>query len=464
MVTSGARTLDAAGAPKDLKMRVLDSIREDGAKLVELSAESVPVLRAYQPGIRLVPIVYFHPARAPRPLAASRPKTTGARASASIDVRIVSRQDRSPVAGAFVVAFTDFANRVGAQGTTNQRGVVRLRLGAARKRIERLYVYPERGYWGTLRRSLTLSSDSRFELKPVDLRFRDALRQFYGRDAHGSGAGVVVGIIDTGVDTTHPDLKVQGGENTVPGEDPGDFGDNGGEGHGTHVAGIVAAHGSPPAGIRGMAPDVTLRSYRVYGERSDSASNFAIAKAIDRAAEDGCDLINMSLGGGDPDDATKAALEDARAQGTVAIVASGNDDRSPVSFPASDSLAIAVSALGRKGTFPSGALEAGDVKGPYGRNRLNFVAAFSNIGPEIDLIGPGVGILSTVPGGYAPMSGTSMACPAVTGAAARLLSTLPDILGMPRDEARSEAMAQALLQSGRSLGFEATYEGHGLPR
>ena len=123
-----------------------------------------------------------------------------------------------------------------------------------------------------------------------------------------------------------------------------------------------------------------------------------------------------------------------------------------------------MSALGRKGTFPSGALEAGDVKGPYGRNRLNFVAAFSNIGPEIDLIGPGVGILSTVPGGYAPMSGTSMACPAVTGAAARLLSTLPDILGMPRDEARSEAMAQALLQSGRSLGFEATYEGHGLPR
>jgi Subtilase family len=71
-----------------------------------------------------------------------------------------------------------------------------------------------------------------------------------------------------------------------------------------------------------------------------------------------------------------------------------------------------------------------------------------------------------VPGGYAIMDGTSMACPAVTGAAARLLSMPANaaILAMPRDQARSNAMAQALLLSAKKLGFGPTFEGQGLPR
>jgi len=84
---------------------------------------------------------------------------------------------------------------------------------------------------------------------------------------------------------------------------------------------------------------------------------------------------------------------------------------------------------------------------------------------ELDLMGPGVGVLSTVRGGYAPMSGTSMACPAVTGFAAKMLP-MPNrrnILNMPRDQARSDAIAQALLQAGKSLGFGPKYEGKGLP-
>jgi subtilisin family serine protease len=65
---------------------------------------------------------------------------------------------------------------------------------------------------------------------------------------------------DLGItDLKHPDLSIQGGENTVTGEKPGDFGDNGG-GHGTHVAGIIGAHGASGKGIRGVAPGVTLRS------------------------------------------------------------------------------------------------------------------------------------------------------------------------------------------------------------
>jgi subtilisin len=274
--------------------------------------------------------------------------------------------------------------------------------------------------------------------------------------------GIRVGVIDTGI-AAHPDLLIDGGENTVVGEKPSDFGDNG-EGHGTHVAGIIAARGLPPAGIRGVAPAVILRSYRVFGKGSDGASNYAIAKAIDRAVSDGCDLLNMSLGGGPSDEATMDAISDARARGSLVIAAAGNGGREPVSFPASDLLAQAVSAMGRKGAWPSGSTQAGDVAKPYGKDKNNFIAAFSNIGPDLDLTAPGVGIISTYPGGYAVMDGTSMACPAATGVAAKLLAARPDIINMTRNQERSDAMAHLLLQAAKSLGFGPNYEGQGLAK
>ena len=203
--------------------------------------------------------------------------------------------------------------------------------------------------------------------------------------------------------------------------------------------------------------------YTVRNAGAEGASNFAIAKAIDRAVTDGCHLINMSLGGGEPDPATQAAIADARSAGTLVIVAAGNDSRAPASFPASDERSVAISALGRKGTFPAGTTEGGDVAPPFGKDKKNFIAAFSNVGVEIDLTGPGVGIISTVPGGYGVMSGTSMACPAVTGFAARTLSRLPDIRKLAPSQQRSDAMAQALFLSARDLGFQAALEGHGLP-
>jgi subtilisin family serine protease len=107
--------------------------------------------------------------------------------------------------------------------------------------------------------------------------------------------------------------------------------------------------------------------------------------------------------------------------------------------------------------------ETGDVAAPYGTDKKNFLADFSNISPEIDVTGPGVGILSTVPGGYAPMDGTSMACPAVTGAAARLLAGNPAVLDMNRDPARSDKIAALLYQSAKALGLGLKSEGHGLP-
>jgi subtilisin len=466
----------AGGAPA---IKVIDSVREDGAKLVALRPAEVTKLHAAQPGLRIVPEVFYRPAIAlpPRPARApprakkpARKFAKGAKglkapkaakAPAVIVLKVVSKAGAAPIADCTVVAFTDFANRVGAQGKTDAAGSVSLNLGAASARLERLYVYSPKGFWNALKRNFTLKTGVTLKLVPIDLAHKDALRHFYGNAPLTAGNGITVGVIDTGI-SPEPDLDVQGGFNAVAGEDPNDFGDNG-EGHGTHVAGIIAARGTPPTGIRGLAPAVTLRSYRVFGKNAPEASNFDILKALDRAVSDGCDLVNMSLGSqGAVDAATHDAISNARANGTLVFAASGNDDRSPVGAPAKDPMALAVSALGRKGTYPSGSVEAGDVMGPFGSDMKNYVTSFSNVGPELDLTAPGDGIISTFPQGYAVLDGTSMACPAAVGAAARMLAGQAAILAMPRDQARSDAMAHFVLQKAKGLGFPATLQGQGM--
>jgi subtilisin len=401
--------------------------------------------------------VYYEPALHRFEIGA---RAAAATAAAKTTVTVTEKGTNKPVRGATVVAFTDFANKVGAQGTSAANGTVKLALGKAKK-IERLYVYGPIGFWGAYKANAAPGT-IKVSLTAIDLSFTDCVRKFYAPSAPTDGSGVTVGVIDTGVGP-HPDLVIAGGENTVLGENPSDFGDNG-EGHGSHCGGIIAARGTPPHGIRGVAPGATLRSYRVFGKGAPSASSFAISKAINRAVADGCDLINMSLGGGPSDPATSSAIHDARAAGVLVLVAAGNDNRGPVSFPGADPLSIAVSAMGVVGTFPVGSVETPEVMGPKGTDPNDFIAAFSNVGPEVAVTGPGVGVISTVPGGYEVMSGTSMATPAITGFAARLLAPNTAVMGMPRNQARSDAMAQALLLSAKTRGFPATMEGRGLPQ
>jgi subtilisin family serine protease len=453
------RPISFSAAP-GVELRLLDSVDEYGAKLVEIAPASLSALRAHQPSLRLVPLVYYHPAVTPRLRIESR--LPAAKAAVKLRLLVVSRKGGAPVAGALVVAFTDFQERVGAQGRSNAKGEVSLALGATSVRLQRLYVYPEKDYWPLLKKNLAVRDEESVGLAPLSLAYVDCLRFFYGSSSPRAGKGLKVGVVDTGI-AEHPDLDIDGGENTVVGEDKAQYGDNG-LGHGTHVAGIIAAHGQPPEGVRGLAPAAALRSYRVFGKGSESASNYAITKAIDRAVEDGCDLINLSLGGGPADEAIEAAIQYARAHGSLVIAAAGNDGRQPVSFPASYSLSLAVSAMGRKGTFPAGTTQGGDVAPPYGKDRKNFVAAFSNVGPELDLTAPGVGVISTWPGGYAALDGTSMACPAATGAAAAILSAHAELLGLPRDSNRSAALARAVLGRARPLGFGSLYEGQGLAK
>jgi subtilisin len=462
---TGQKKAAVVSVPAGAKVRVIDSIHENGAKLVEMTVDQMHRLRAAEPGLRIVPEVFYTPALY-EPTVESGPKAKATGVATNIILTVISSADAKPCARVRVVAFTDFALRQGAMGKTNASGKVSLALGAASKKVQRLYAFSDLGFWGALRKDVTIKTGTVIELDPIDLTFVDCVRHFYGTAALTTGNNVTVGVVDCGVDRVHPDLRVAGGENTVVGENPTEFGDNGAH-HGSHVAGIIAARGTPPAGIRGIAPDVTLRSYRVFGKHiegvEDRASNFSIAKAIDRAVADGCDIINLSLGGGPPDDALRSAIADARALGSVAIIATGNENRKPVSFPASDPRAIAVAAMGRRGTFPAGSESIGDIAAPFGKDKKDFVASFSNVGPEVDLIGPGVGVISTVPGGYAIMSGTSMACPAVTGVAARLLAGNAGVLAMARDQVRSDAISKLVLQSAHSLGFAPTFEGSGLP-
>jgi len=459
MATLAQPAVHALGTSR-AKMRVIDSTHENGLKLVEMTPQGMLELREAAPGVRIVPELFYDIARAPIPQLLSTTKTKAGAKPAAATLRFEIGASGRPAAKAMVVAFTDFANGIGAQGTTRANGTVTLNIGSTAT-IERLYVYPHSACWPLLKKNVKLPQASAVRLRPIDLAVPDLL-QLLRAKAHGAdGTGVTVGVIDTG-SGPHPDLTISGGLNTVIGESAADFSDNGDQ-HGTHVAGIIAAHGALPHGMAGFAPQTTMRAYRVF-PKGRSASNYSIAKAIDAAVADGCDLINMSLGSqGAADPATSSAIADARAAGVVVVCASGNDGVNHVSQPGADPRALAVGCFGRKGTFPADSISASDVGHPLGApDKKYFVANFSNFGIEVDLAGPGVGVVSTVPtSDWAVMDGTSMACPAVTGMIARVLSANAAVRAMPRDQARSDAILQLAFKAALSLGFGPQYEGSG---
>jgi subtilisin len=446
------------------KMQVLDCIGKNGPTLVELSTGALLTLRRSQPGLRIIPEIFYQRAWLPRPDLRVRRLAKPAVAVGSITVKVVLAGTDTPVRGADVVAFTDFAERTGASGKTNAKGEATLKLPVGTKSAERLYVFPSDSAWPLLKKNHVFDANP-VEITAIDLAFTDSRVAAYPRRNAADGAGVTVGVIDTGVGP-HSALAVAGGANTVVGEDADDFSDS--DQHGTHVAGIIAGDSTrmdaPPsktARFRGVAAGVTLRAYRVFGKKAEGASNFSIAKAIDTAVADGCDLLNLSLGGGPADTLTSEAIKAARARGVVCVIAAGNDG-GKVSFPGRHDLAVCVSALGKRGTWPAGAAQADDVTRPASKDGW-FLASFSNRGVEVDLAGPGLGIISTVPGdSFAVFDGTSMACPAVCGAIARRLAGSAEVLKMPRNAARADAIVQLAFKAAQDLQLPAQFQGLGL--
>lgn len=246
------------------------------------------------------------------------------------------------------------------------------------------------------------------------------------------GEGIEVAIIDTGIDYTHAELSSSyaGGYDFVNlDNDPAD--DNG---HGTHVAGIIAADNQ----AIGVAPNTALYALKVLdseglGYVSDiiSALQWASDPNGNGKAEDRLDIVNMSFGAEVGNIFLRWACRLAERDGLLLVAAAGNGGT--VGYPAAYDTVIAVSAT----------------------NSSDELAYFSSIGPEVELAAPGMDIYSTIPGNsYDSWSGTSMACPHVVGAAVLVWAANP---GWSNDQVRSQ-----LTSTAEDIGLTSYEQGYGL--
>ena len=219
--------------------------------------------------------------------------------------------------------------------------------------------------------------------------------------------GVIVAVLDTGVDTGHPDLSASllaGYDFVNDDSDPDDD-----HGHGTHVMGIVAAKLNNGLGVAGLAPGVSILPLKVLNEEG-AGDHFHVSQGMLYAIANGASVINLSFAG--PHSETlQGGVRSAYAAGALLVAATGNNGTNSVSYPARYAEVLAVAATDYNDRWPS----------------------YSNWGPEVDLAAPGGTsgnqVWSTWPGGYAWNYGTSMAVPHVSGAAALIRSVAPALTG-----------------------------------
>ncbi|MCZ2257569.1 S8 family peptidase [Sporosarcina sp. G11-34] len=222
-----------------------------------------------------------------------------------------------------------------------------------------------------------------------------------------TGKGVKVGVIDSGIDTSHKDLKVAGGICTIiPKRKCASTGELYSDdlGHGTHVAGVIAALKNG-IGTIGIAPEVELYSIKTI-DKGDNGRTTDIIAGIEWAMEQKIDILNMSITTPRDDPALRLMLEKAYKSGIILVAAAGNEGYSQdtVQYPAKYPTVIAVSAMKSDKTWLAG----------------------SSLGSEVELAAPGNRIMSTFPKNeYMEMSGTSMASPHVAGIAALLKERYP---------------------------------------
>jgi subtilisin len=249
---------------------------------------------------------------------------------------------------------------------------------------------------------------------------------------------VNVAVLDTGIDTSHPDLNVAGGGTCAKGKSYDDH-----YGHGTHAAGIIGALDNN-IGVVGVAPGAHMYGVKVLDDDANGTTRellcgieWVTSTRTDNDPRNDIDVANLSLGGVGTDDGhcgssdgdiLHQAVCKSVAEGVTYVVAAGNDHEDASHLvPAAYSEVITVSALadsdgrpGGRGGSPSCRADEDDT-----------LANFSNYGPAVDLIAPGVCIFSTMPmdsttlgdsGGYGTLTGTSFAAPHVAGAAALWIS------------------------------------------
>jgi subtilisin family serine protease len=275
-------------------------------------------------------------------------------------------------------------------------------------------------------------------MRPQQWALNKASYEYSWRASNGNG--VKVAVIDTGVAASHQDLAgsvVPGTDlaSDKPQVDPSGTGMVDPAGHGTHVAGIIAAHVNNGVGIAGAAPGAKIMPVRVLDKNGTGvASNVALG--IIWAADHGARVINLSLGGGESA-GEQQALQYAAAKNVIVFAAAGNSYESGnlPSYPAAYPEAVAVAAV----------------------NSSLQHASFSNSGSYVDIAAPGDSILSTYGGSkandYEWMSGTSMASPYAAAEAAIVIGENPSL--------SATRVRQVIESSAKYLG-NPSFFGHGL--
>lgn len=268
------------------------------------------------------------------------------------------------------------------------------------------------------------------QLDHVASEIPTGINRFDAERNANTASGINVAVLDTGIDLKHPDLNTKAGKNCTGRGSPTD-----GNGHGTHVAGTIGAK-DDGSGVVGVAPGVTLWAVKVLNNGGIGTFSqvicgidFVTSTRTDADTANDIAVANMSLGGSGADDgncgntnndAMHRAICNSVAKGVVYAVAAGNSAKDAKDFvPAAYDEVITVSAIadfngkGGGGASPTCREDVDDT-----------FADFSNFGADVDLAAPGVCIRSTYKnGGYATLSGTSMASPHVAGTAALYVKT-----------------------------------------
>lgn len=349
-------------------------------------------------------------------------------------------------------------NHQGFKANTDEQGQATLQVHAGL--IDRLIVSPSHGFWSrVLEPPVEKNASVEVTLTALDPVAAFAwIFRLLGIDmaqAGVSGHGVTVAVVDSGIAPVEG-IDVAGGLNTLDDNDPANWNVDE-KGHGTHCAGILAAHGETSNNsFRGIAPGVSLYSLKVFpgGFISD------LVEAIDWCREQRVDLVNLSLGSPTWSQSLAIAIEEACEAGVVMVAACGNN-ATKIAFPASHPDVIAVGAVGRAGSFPKDSAHSLKIGSFWDWWQGLFGANFTNFGPEVDICMPGVAIPSRVPAGYAAWDGTSMACPLVTGMLALLLNHFPTLRKSNRS--LSDTLRWLLQSSAVDMGMPRAIQGWGLP-
>jgi len=377
--------------------------------------------------------------------------------ASELSLRIAGEQDQPLARAAVVVYGPGFP----IQAVTDESGMARLTLfGGGTESVRAIYVKPKANYWERFipAPALNESGTTTVRLRPLAETFPNPAtpkptgervarwnQRLMRMDQPGNltGAGIRVGIIDSGCDNSHPALRhVVHGKDFTSRQSEGRRSDTGWTddmlGYGTHSTGLVAAiSDAGQGGIVGCAPEAEVHAFKIFpgGRLSD------LLAALDECIAREIDVVSLGVGCDEGSELLDQKLRELRHKGIACIVAAGTSG-GPLPFPAVLPAVLAVGAVGKLREFPTDTCHAQAVLPELIGNDGVFPAAFTGIGPHVAVGAPGVAVISSVPGGYAALDGTGIAAAQVTGMAALILAHHPLFQGALK--ARSEQRVTAL--------------------